>query len=76
MAEEMTIKTSDADWFLQLARAYKMRIRVLLVDDAGARARQHPTDQLLRGSRGLTASRTRLQDRDVRSTAMMSPPVS
>jgi hypothetical protein len=34
MAEEMTIKTSSVDWFSQLARAYKLRTRVVLVDDA------------------------------------------
>jgi hypothetical protein len=34
MAEEMMIKTSSAGWFSQLARAYKLRARVRLVDDA------------------------------------------
>ena len=34
MAEEMMIKTSSAGWFSQLARAYKLRARVVLVDDA------------------------------------------
>jgi hypothetical protein len=34
MAKEMMIKTSSVNWFAQLARAYKMRTRVVLVDDA------------------------------------------
>src|SRR5258706_12602873 len=34
MAEEMMIKTSSTGWFSQLARAYKLRARVVLVDDA------------------------------------------
>jgi len=31
---EMTIRTSSAGWFSELARAYKLRARVVLVDDA------------------------------------------
>ena len=30
----MTIRTSNAGWFSELARAYKRRARVVLVDDA------------------------------------------
>src|SRR5712671_4486277 len=33
-AEERMIRTSSAGWFSQLARAYKLRARVVLVDDA------------------------------------------
>jgi hypothetical protein len=33
-AGEMMIRTSSAGWFSELARAYKLRARVVLVDDA------------------------------------------
>ncbi|HUI65214.1 MAG TPA: hypothetical protein VL126_10260 [Bacteroidota bacterium] len=32
--EQMQIRTSEQNWFLQLAKAYRERIPVLLVDDA------------------------------------------
>jgi hypothetical protein len=32
--EQMQIRTSEQSWFLQLAKAYKERIPVLLIDDA------------------------------------------
>ncbi|HXX63496.1 MAG TPA: hypothetical protein VEO56_06820 [Bacteroidota bacterium] len=32
--EQLNIRTSEQNWFLQLAKAYRERIPVLLVDDA------------------------------------------
>jgi hypothetical protein len=34
VADELVVNTSNPDWFTQLARAYKLRSHVVLVDDA------------------------------------------